>query len=82
MLRKMGTMQSCGMEEITEQVKWNVTNYIKGQSWSKEGDVVYIMGLEGSSFQNQMINSNKYCSQWDRMKLALDKKHPEFTENI
>ena len=59
MLRKMDTMQSCGMEEITEQVKWNVTNYTKGQSSSKEGDVVYIMGLEGSSFQNQMINSNK-----------------------
>ena len=27
--------------------------------------------------QNQTINSNKYCSQLDQLKAALDKKHPE-----
>ena len=27
--------------------------------------------------ENQTINSNKYCSQLDQLKAALDKKHPE-----
>ena len=27
--------------------------------------------------ENQTINSNKYCSQLDQMKAALDEKHPE-----
>ena len=27
--------------------------------------------------ENQMINSNKYCSQLDQLKAALDKKHPK-----
>ena len=27
--------------------------------------------------ENQMINSNKYCSQLDQLKAALDEKHPE-----
>ena len=31
-----------------------------------------------SSFRkNQAINSNKYCSQLDQLKAALDEKHPE-----
>ena len=25
--------------------------------------------------ENQMINSNKYCSQWDQLKAALSEKH-------
>ena len=25
--------------------------------------------------ENQMINSNKYCSQWDHLKAALNEKH-------
>ena len=28
--------------------------------------------------KNQAINSNKYCSQLDQLKTALNKKHPEF----
>ena len=27
--------------------------------------------------ENQTINSNKYCSQLDQLKVALDEKHPE-----
>ena len=27
--------------------------------------------------ENQTINSNKYCSQLDQLKAALDRKHPE-----
>ena len=27
--------------------------------------------------ENQVINSNKYCSQLDQLKAALDEKHPE-----
>ena len=27
--------------------------------------------------ENQMINSNKYCSQLDQLKTGFDKKHPE-----
>ena len=27
--------------------------------------------------ENQMINSNKCCSQLDKLKVALDEKHPE-----
>ena len=29
------------------QAKWTTTNHNKGQSSSKEGDVVYMVGLEG-----------------------------------
>ena len=35
-------------EEIVGQVKWTTTNHTKGWSSFKEGDVVYMMGLEGS----------------------------------
>ena len=32
--------------------------------------------------ENQMINSNKYCSQLDQLKSALDEKHQNWsTEN-
>ena len=37
------------MEEVVGQVKWTITNHTKGHSSSKEGDVLYIMGLEDSS---------------------------------
>ena len=30
--------------------------------------------------ENQMINSNKYCSQLDQLKAALDEKHPELAK--
>ena len=63
------------MEEIVGQAKWTTTNHTKCQSSSKEGDIVYTVGLEGS--ENQTINSNKYCSQLDQLKVALDEKHPE-----
>jgi len=36
------------MEEIMRQVKGTTTNHAKGWSSSKEGDVVYMVGLEGS----------------------------------
>ena len=56
-------------------------HHTKGWSSSK-GNVVYMVGLEGSPLlwallENQMINSNKYCSQLDQLKVALSEKHPE-----
>lgn len=43
----MGTLQQHGMQETKKQAKWNTINPIKGQSSSKEDDVVYMVGLEG-----------------------------------
>ena len=40
--------------------------------WDWKGILYYELLL-----QNQTINSNKYCSQLDQLKAALDKKHPE-----
>ena len=36
------------MEEIMEQGKWTTTNHTKGPSSSKDGDIEYKVGLEGS----------------------------------
>ena len=41
-----------------------------------------MVGLEGNSYyellpESQTINSNKYCSQLDQLKAALDEKCPE-----
>ena len=45
----MDTIQSCGTEEIMGQLMWlAIANHIKGQSLSKEGDVVYMVGLKWS----------------------------------
>ena len=46
---KTDTVQSCGMEEVMGQGTWTSTNHTKGQPSSKEGDVVYIAGLEGDT---------------------------------
>ena len=46
--QKVDTVQECGTEEIMGQGKRATTNHTKGQSSSKEGDVVYMVGLEGS----------------------------------
>ena len=40
--------------------------------WDWKGVLYYELLLE-----NQMINSNKYCSQLDQLKAAHDEKHPE-----
>ena len=60
------------------QEKWTITNHTKGQSSSKEGDVVY-MDWKGVLYyalllENQTINSNKYWSPLDQMKAALIEK--------
>ena len=63
------------------------TNHTKGWFSSKESDVVYVVGLEGSPLLwapsgNQMINSNKYCSQLDQLKAVLyDSVWNQSTEN-
>ena len=55
----------------------------RDQSSAKEGDAMFMVGLGGSSVlyellpENQVIHSNKYCSQLDQLKASLDKKHPE-----
>ena len=69
------------MEEIVGQAKWTAINHNKGRSSPKEGDV-YMVGLEQSPLpwapsRNQKINSNKYCSQLNQLKAALDEKRPE-----
>ena len=80
-LWKVDTVQSCGTEEIIGQVKWTTTNHTKDWSSSKEGDVVYMVGLGGLYYEllpeNWTVNSNKYCPQSDQLKAALDEKHPE-----
>ena len=41
---------------------------------------MYIVGLEGNLLllpENQTMNSNKYCSHLDQIKVALNEKHPE-----
>ena len=53
------------MEQIMGQVKWTTANHTKGWSWSKEGDVVYMVRLVSVLYyelllENQMINS-KHC---------------------
>ena len=65
------------MEEIMGQVQSTTNNQTKGQSSSKEGDMLYGgTGSESSIYklllENQMMNSNKYCSQLDQMKAALE----------
>ena len=40
--------------------------------WDWEGVLYYELLPE-----NKTINSNKYCSQLDQLKAALDEKHPE-----
>ena len=69
--------EDCGAREM------NHHQPSKDQSSTKEGDAVFMVGLEGSPLlyellpENQVINSNKYCSQLDQLKATLDKKHPE-----
>ena len=40
--------------------------------WNRKRILYYELLLE-----NQKINSNKYCSQLDQLKAALDEKHPD-----
>ena len=63
-------------------MKWTTVNHTKVWSSSKEGDVVYMVGLEEgpllwAPLEEQRINSNRYCSQLDQLKAALDEKHSE-----
>ena len=46
---KVDSVKQYRMGEIVGQMKWTTTNNkTEGQSSSKEGDVVYTVGLEGS----------------------------------
>ena len=45
---KVDAVKYCGMEEIMGQLKWTTNNHTKGLTSSKEGDVLYVVGLEGS----------------------------------
>ena len=73
------------MAEIVGQAKWTTTNHTKHRSSSKEGGVSCIWwDWKGVLYyellpENQTINSNnnKYCSQLDQLKAALDKKRLE-----
>ena len=60
-------------------MKWTTTNHTKGWSSSKEGNVVYMVRVLYYEHlpESQTTNSNKYCSQLDQLKTALDKKHLE-----
>ena len=44
----MDTVLSCGTEDITGQVKGATTDHPGGQSSLEVGNVVYMVGLEGS----------------------------------
>ena len=61
------------------QAKWITTNHTKDQSSSREDDVVYMVGLPREPsyellLENQMITSNKYCSQLGQLKAAFNRK--------
>ena len=72
------------MEEIVGQAIWTTTNHTKDQSSSKEGECCVYIWWDWKVVlyyellpENQTINSNKYCSQLDQMKAALDEKRLE-----
>ena len=70
------------MEEILGQRNVPPPTTPKARSSPREGDVVYVVGLEGSpllwaSSRKPNDESNKYCSQLDQLKAALNKKHLE-----
>ena len=52
------------------QVKWPPPTTLKASLWWDWKGVLYYELLP----ENQTINSNKYCSQLDQLKAALDKK--------
>ena len=57
---KSGPVQQYRMGEIVGQGKWtNTTNHTEGQSSSKEGDVVYMVGLEGSPLFTNSFRKTK-----------------------
>ena len=45
---KSGYGTAMQMEQIVGQVKWTITNHNKAWSSSKEGDDMYMVGLEKS----------------------------------
>ena len=54
---------------------------------SKEGEDVYMVGLEGSPLyelllENQTMNSNNYFSQLDQLKAAFHERHQELVIRI
>ena len=70
------------MEEIVEQMKWTTASYTKASyhpkkvmlwTWRNWKGVLYY----GHLLKSQMMNSNKYCSQLNQLKVALDEKHLE-----
>ena len=71
---------SCTIMWIVGQAKWTTTNNTKGQSSSKKlcrwWDWKEVLCYE-LLLSNQMINFNKYCSQLDQLKTALDEEHLE-----
>ena len=66
------------MTEIVGQPKWTTTNYTKGWSSSKEGDVGYMVGLEGSSLLWAPSGKpNNYFQQvLPPLKASLNEKPP------
>jgi len=80
---KMDCLHQCGTKKILGKTIWATINRSKGRSASEEGDAVYLVGLEGHhvlrtpSTQPKIINSDKYCSQLDWLKAAIDEKRPE-----
>lgn len=53
-------------------------NHSKGWFASEEG-VVYYFEL---FLENERLNSDKYCAQLDRLKTAIDKRHPELIRKV
>ena len=69
------------MEEIVGQGKWTTTNhqrpvFIQRRWYCVDGGIGR-GGLYYELPENQTINSNKYCSQLDQLKVPLDEKRPE-----
>ena len=62
-------------------MKWATTNHTKASLPPKKVMCIWWLWKVVLYYEllpeNQMINSNKYCSQLDQLKATLDEKHPE-----
>ncbi|XP_078051627.1 histone-lysine N-methyltransferase SETMAR-like, partial [Augochlora pura] len=64
---------------VTGNEKWIAyDNIVRKRSWSKPGEAGQTVAKPGlTSKKGPTLNSDLYCEQLDRLKLAIDQKRPE-----
>ncbi|GFS99624.1 histone-lysine N-methyltransferase SETMAR [Trichonephila clavipes] len=69
---------------VTEDDKWvTCYNIVRKRSWSNCGEAAQTVakpGLTELHPHGQTLNSDLYCQQLDRLKLAMDQKWPELAK--